>query len=159
MFIADGVDSQGYRPATPEEVLTCAREVLERRFRRGRMLDSPASTQQYLTHRLADKEHEVFVILMLDNRHRLIECVEMFRGTIDGASVHPREVVKECLKMNAAAVIAAHNHPSGVCEPSQADELITRRLREALALVDIRLLDHIVVAGTETLSFASRGLL
>jgi DNA repair protein RadC len=159
MFIADGSESAGYRPATPEEVLACAREGIERRYRRGRKMDSPACSAQFLTHRLAEREHEVFVLLMLDNRHRLIECVEMFRGTIDGASVYPREVVKESLRLNAAAVIAAHNHPSGVCEPSQADQILTRRIREALALVDIRLLDHIIVAGSDTVSLAQRGLL
>jgi DNA repair protein RadC len=159
MYIADTSESSGYRPATGDEVLTCAREVLERRFRRGVTLDSPTSTHQYLTHRLADRDHEVFTLLLLDNRHRLIECVELFRGTIDGASVYPREVVKEALRHNAAAVIACHNHPSGVSEPSQADQILTRRLQEALSLVDIRLLDHVIVAGTTAVSLASRGLM
>jgi DNA repair protein RadC len=99
------------------------------------------------------------MLLLLDSRHRLIRALELFRGTIDGASVHPREVVKEALRHNAAACVFAHNHPSGVAEASQADELITRRLREALALVDIRVLDHIIVGGGEALSFAERGLL
>jgi DNA repair protein RadC len=98
-------------------------------------------------------------MLVLDNRHRLIEYVELFRGTVDGASVHPREVVKETLKRNGAAVIFAHNHPSGHAEPSQADELITRRLRDALALIDVRVLDHFIVGDDKTLSFAERGLL
>ena len=101
----------------------------------------------------------MFCCLYLDNRHRLIAFDELFRGTIDGASVHPREVVREALAHNAAALILAHNHPSGVAEPSRADELITQRLRDALALVDIRVLDHLIVAGPETLSFAERGLL
>jgi len=96
---------------------------------------------------------------LLDNRNRVIEFVELFRGTIDGASVHPREVVREALARNAAAVIFAHPHPSGVAEPSQADELITRRLREALQLVDIRVIDHFIVAGGETMSMAEHGLL
>ena len=96
---------------------------------------------------------------LLDKRHRLISYQEMFQGTIDGASVHPREVVKEALKQNAASVILAHPHPSGVAEPSQADELITQRLKEALGLVDIRILDHIIVAGGDTISFAEKGLL
>jgi DNA repair protein RadC len=104
-------------------------------------------------------EREVFGCLFLDNRHRLIALEEMFLGTIDGASVHPREVVKRALKLNAAAVILAHNHPSGVAEPSQADELITARIRDALALVDIRVLDHLVVGGTTVTSFAERGLI
>jgi DNA repair protein RadC len=96
---------------------------------------------------------------LLDKRHRLISYQEMFQGTIDGASVHPREVVKEALKQNAAAVILVHNHPSGVQEPSQADELITARVKEALALIDVRLVDHMVLAGSSVLSFAQEGLL
>ena len=117
------------------------------------------TTRRFLSARLRDQPHELFCCLHLDNRHRLIAFDELFRGTIDGASVHPREVVKQALARNAAAVILAHNHPSGVAEPSQADELITRRLREALALVDIRVLDHCIVADTGCLSFAERGLL
>jgi DNA repair protein RadC len=108
--------------------------------------------------RLSARDHEVFTVIFMDNRHRVIECLEMFRGTIDGASVHPREVVKEALQRNAAAVILCHNHPSGVAEPSQADELITRRLQDSLALIDVRLLDHLIVAGGEVISLAERGL-
>jgi DNA repair protein RadC len=147
------------RPATPDEILAAARTVLSHRIRRGVTLDSPIATRQYLCLKLGAREHEVFTVLLLDNRHRLIECLEMFRGTIDGASVHPREVVKEALRSNAAAVILAHNHPSGVAEPSQADELITRRLREALEMVDIRVLDHLIIAGGDIVSFAERGLI
>jgi len=159
LFALDADATSGYREATPEEVMLVAGRILSRRFRRGVVIDSPSATHRYLTHRLADLGHEVFTVLFLDNRHRLIEYQEMFRGTIDGASVHPREVVREALRLNAAAVILAHNHPSGVCEPSQADQLITQRLRDALALVDIRVLDHVIVAGSDTLSFASRGLM
>jgi DNA repair protein RadC len=108
---------------------------------------------------LRDRAYEVFCCLHLDNRHRLIAFDELFRGTIDGASVHPREVVRQALARNAAAVILAHNHPSGVAEPSQADELITHRLKEALALVDIRLLDHLIVGDGSCVSFAEKGLL
>ncbi len=104
-------------------------------------------------------EHEVFAVLLLDTRHRLIEYVELFRGTIDGASVHPREVVKLALARNAAAIILAHPHPSGIAEPSAADELITQRLKEALGLVDIRVLDHLIIAGGEAVSLCERGLL
>ena len=147
------------RPATEAEILDAARAMLARRVRRGRALSNPRHTREYLQLELAPREHEVFAILFLDNRHRVIEFVPLFRGTIDGASVHPREVVKEALSRNAAAVILAHNHPSGVAEPSQADELITNRLRDALALVDVRVLDHLVVTGDAIVSFAERGLL
>ena len=159
LFTVKENTSSDFRLATPEEIMLAAASVMSRRFRRGSALDSPNATRQFLMHQLAERGHEVFAVLFLDNRHRLIECQEMFRGTIDGASVHPREVVKEALRLNAAAVILAHNHPSGVCEPSQADQLITQRLREALALVDIRVLDHLIVAGCQTLSFAERGIL
>ena len=147
------------RPATDEEVLDAARSILAQRVRRGRPLTSPRHTRDYLRHQLAPLEHEVFAILFLDNRHRVIEFAPLFRGTVDGASVHPREVVKEALARNAAAVILAHNHPSGIAEPSQADELITARLRDALALVDVRVLDHFVVTGDAIVSFVERGLL
>ncbi|GMU68405.1 MAG: hypothetical protein AMXMBFR37_07380 [Steroidobacteraceae bacterium] len=147
------------RRALDEEILASARLVMQKRVRRGVRLESPQLTQSYLIQHLGVAEHEVFMLLLLDSRHRLIRALELFRGTIDGASVHPREVVKEALRHNAAACVFAHNHPSGVAEASQADELITRRLREALALVDIRVLDHIIVGGGEALSFAERGLL
>jgi DNA repair protein RadC len=128
-------------------------------LRNGPALDSPQATRDFLVTRLRDTPHELFCCLHLDNRHRLIAFEELFRGTIDGASVYPREVVKQALARNAAAVILAHNHPSGVAEPSQADELVTRRLREALQLVDIRVLDHLIVADNGCLSFAERGLI
>jgi DNA repair protein RadC len=139
--------------------LELARRYYAEAMRTGPLLDSPAATHRFLISRLRDQPHEVFCCLHLDNRHRLIAFDELFRGTIDGASVHPREVVKQALARNAAAVILAHNHPSGVSEPSQADQLITQRLREALALVDIRVLDHCIVADNGCLSFAERGLL
>ena len=125
----------------------------------GPPLANPRATRDYLRARLRDRDHEVFCCLFLDNRHRVIAFDEVFRGTIDGASVHPRDVVKLALARNAAAVILAHNHPSGIAEPSQADEMITGRLRDALALVDIRVLDHIVVGDGVCVSFAERGLL
>ena len=147
------------RAATANEIIAAARRVMTRRVRRGTAMDSPRAVREFLTVKLGHLEHELFAVLLLDTRHRLIEYVELFRGTIDGASVHPREVVKLALAHNAAALVLAHPHPSGAAEPSQADELVTRRLREALALVDIRVLDHIVVAGGEAISFAERGLL
>lgn len=125
----------------------------------GPPLANPRATRDYLRARLRDRDHEVFCCLFLDNRHRVIAFEEVFRGTIDGASVHPRDVVKLALARNAAAVILAHNHPSGIAEPSQADEMITARLRDALALVDIRVLDHIVVGDAACVSFAERGLI
>ena len=121
-------------------------------------LTSPQDSKDYVKLKLATYEHEVFACLFLDQRHRVICFEEMFKGTIDGANVYPREVVKATLKHNAAAVIFAHNHPSGNAEPSQSDERITKRLKDALALIDVRVLDHLVV-GEDVISFAERGLL
>lgn len=134
------------------------RQALEN-LRRGSVLESPQHTRHYLSLRLRDYPFEVFACLFLDNRHRVIEFEELFRGTIHGASVHPREVVKKALGHNAAAVIFAHNHPSGVAEPSTADQQITSQLVKALGLVDVRVLDHLVVGDGEIVSFAERGLL
>jgi DNA repair protein RadC len=159
LYIADENTATGYREATLDEIMAGARQALRNRVRRGTVFSSTEITMNYLSARLAQRPHEVFTLIYLDNRHRLIACQDLFRGTVDGSAVHPREVVKEALKHNAAAVILAHNHPSGVAEPSQADEQITRRVRDALALVDIRVLDHIIVAGGDTTSFAERGLL
>jgi DNA repair protein RadC len=136
-----------------------ARRYYEQSLVVGESLRSPADTEAYLLARLGHLHHELFCCLYLDNRHRVLEFQELFRGTIDGTSVYPREVVKEALGINAAAVIVAHNHPSGVAEPSQADERITRRLKAALELVDIRLLDHLVVGDSEAISLAARGVL
>lgn len=136
-----------------------ARRYFEASVKVGQPLTSPADTEDYLKARLRDLPHEVFCCLYLDNRHRVLSFAELFRGTIDGTSVYPREVVKEALAENAAAVIVAHNHPSGVAEPSQADARITRRLKAALELVDIRLLDHLIVGEGRSTSLASRGLI
>jgi DNA repair protein RadC len=150
---------QGFRTAAPEEVIRAARDHMTSRCRRGRSMNSPRAIRDFLSLKLGTLEHEMFCVLLLDKRNRLIEYVELFRGTIDGASVHPREVVKLALAKNAASVVFAHPHPSGVAEPSQADELITQRLKDALGLVDIRVLDHLIVAGGEVTSFAERGLI
>lgn len=147
------------RFAQLQAAVEIARRHLSEILRAGPSLASPKATRDYLAARLRDLEHEVFCCLLLDNRHRLLHVEELFRGTIDGASVHPREVVKLALQRNCAAVIVAHNHPSGVAEPSAADEQITRRVKEALALVDIRLLDHIIVGDGACVSLAERGLL
>jgi DNA repair protein RadC len=145
--------------AQMQAALELARRHYQELMQSGPALANPRATREFLRMRLRDLDHEVFCCLYLDNRHRVIAFEELFRGTIDGASVHPREVVKRALARNAAALILAHNHPSGIAEPSQADELITRRLKEALALVDIRVLDHLVVGDGQCASFAERGLL
>ena len=154
---APGLGAAQY--ATMQAALELARRHYQQLMTTGSALANPRATRDFLRMRLRDLPHEVFCVVFLDNRNRVIAFEELFRGTIDGASVHPREVVKEALGRNAAAVIFAHNHPSGVAEPSQADELITRRLREALALVDIRVVDHFIVGDGVCMSFAERGLL
>jgi len=136
-----------------------ARRYFEETLPRGEAIRSPADTETFLLARLRDRPHEVFCCLYLDNRHRVLCFEELFRGTIDGTSVYPREIVKQALAVNAAAIILAHNHPSGVAEPSQADERITRRIRSALELVDIRLLDHLIIGDGTSISLASRGML
>ena len=152
---------RGMGPARWAEI-QAALELVRRhhleRLRAGPSLTSPRAAREFLIARLRDRDHEVFCCLFLDSRHRLICFEELFRGTIDGASVHPREVVKQALRRNATSVILAHNHPSGVAEPSQADEIITTRLRDALALVDIRMLDHLIVGDGACTSLAERGI-
>jgi DNA repair protein RadC len=156
LFVRDG---DLFREADAQEVLARAQALITQRFRVGApVLSSPNRTREFLRLMLGALDHEVFSVLFLDNRHRLIEYVELFRGTIDGASVHPREVVKEALARNAAALVLAHVHPSGVASPSHADEQITQRLKAALALIDIRVLDHFVV-GETIVSMAELGLL
>ena len=148
-----------YRPARAEEVLSHARRVLAHRVRRGATMSSPQAVKDHLRLQIGMLEHEVFCVLFLDAQHRIIALKEMFRGTVSQTSVYPREVVKEALSVNAAAVILAHNHPSGAVEPSRADEFLTQTLKTAVALVDVRVLDHLVVAGADVVSFAERGLL
>lgn len=142
-----------------QAALEIGRRVLAEQVHQGSGLSSPADTRRYLMSCLRDLPVEVFCCLFLDNRHRVLAFEELFRGTLNGAAVYPREVVKRALKHNAAAVIFAHNHPSGVAEPSQADEQLTQRLCEALALVEVRVLDHFVVGEGTPVSFAERGLL
>jgi DNA repair protein RadC len=141
-----------------QAVLEMARRHLSEQLERQDCLTSPAQTTNYLRARLRDYDYEVFACLMLDNRNRVIAFRELFRGTIDGASVYPREVVKQALADNAAAIILAHNHPSGISEPSQADIRITGRLKQALQLVDIRVLDHVIVGDSVT-SLSEQGLI
>jgi len=152
-------DQQGrYHVATTDQILEAARQVIEHKMQRGATFTSPTFVKEYLRTKLAGFEHEVFSVLFLDTKCRLIEYAEMFRGTIDKASVYPREVVKAALRLNAAALILAHNHPSGNPEPSEADKQLTQRIKDALALVEVRTLDHVIVGGADTMSFAERGL-
>ena len=142
-----------------QSVLAAAHEILTTRMKHGDALNSPATVRDYLRLLLHDREHEVFVVVLLDAQNRVLTTEELFRGTLTQTSVYPREVVKVALRHNAAGVIFAHNHPSGVAEPSQADQLLTTSLKQALALVDIKVLDHFIIAGTAALSFSERGLL
>jgi len=142
-----------------QAVLELSRRYLREELGERDVLSDPAATRRFLKMRLRGHPNEVFACLFLDNRHRLIEYNELFRGTIDGASVHPRAVVHAAMRCNAAAVIFAHNHPSGAIEPSAADLAITRRLREALAYFDVHVLDHVIVGDGEGVSLAERGLL
>jgi len=154
---AQGMGAARY--ATLQAVLELARRHFQELMQSGPALLNPQATRDFLHTRLRDLPHEVFCCLYLDNRHRVIGFEELFRGTLDGASVHPREVVKRALAHNAAAVIFAHNHPSGVAEPSASDEQITHRLKAALQLVEIRVLDHLIVGDNRCESLAERGLL
>ena len=142
-----------------QAVLEMARRALAETLRSGDALGSPAAVRDFLRLTLARREHEVFLAVLLDSQNRVLVCEELFRGTLTQTSVYPREVVKCALSRNAAAVIFAHNHPSGVAEPSHADQILTQSLKQALALVDIKVLDHFIVAGAASLSFAERGLL
>lgn len=158
IFVRNG---RRYSPAPESVVMDIAREIAVRELKAaGPILSSPKSARDFLLLQIGSLEHEEFTVLYLNSRHKLITFERLFRGTVDGASVHPREVVKNALAHNAVAVILAHNHPSGIAEPSQADEVITTRLRDALALVEIRLLDHLIVGpGGVCTSLAEKGLI
>ncbi len=146
-------------PQTEADVLEAAEDILRRRLERLGSIGNPSESSNFLRMRLGALPHEEFHILWLDNRHRILSCQKLFTGTIDGASVHPREVVRAALTCNASAAILAHNHPSGVAEPSAADRAITRELRDALQLIGVRILDHIVVSAGDCVSMAARGLI
>jgi DNA repair protein RadC len=152
----------GNKADAPEEIQV-ARELLTRflheEMKDGDAMNSPQAVKDFLTLHFAGQQYESFVAIFLDAQHRVIKASELFRGTLTQTSVYPREIVKAALKHNCAAVIFAHNHPSGVCEPSQSDRMLTDALKQALALVDVRVLDHIIAAGNKTLSFAERGLI
>jgi DNA repair protein RadC len=152
------VDGQ-YRAARADEVLSQARRVLSQRVRRGATMSSPQTVKDYLRLEIGTLEHEVFCVLFLDAQHRIIAFRQMFRGTMSQTSVYPREVVKEALSLNSAAVALSHNHPSGSATASSADVHLTQALKAALALVDVRVIDHIVVTGAEVCSFAEMGRL
>ena len=143
----EGLAPEDITEPEAESLVDLALQVLAARNRKGQAIGSPTETRAYLRLRLAERPSEVFACLYLDTRHRVIALEELFQGTIDGASVHPREVVRRALECRAGAVILTHNHPSGVAEPSQADLRITQRLRDALSLVDVRVLDHVIVAA------------
>lgn len=147
-----------YRKASDHEIIETAKQLINARYAQGTEISAPKDTHDFLKLELGAVEHELFAVMWLDNRHRVIAFETLFRGTIDGASVYPREVVKSALAHNAAACILCHNHPSGQAEPSEADKNITEKVRSALALVDVRTLDHVVVAET-TYSFAEHGLI
>lgn len=148
-----------YRPASANEVLRAAEQVLAGQMRGCDALTSPQVVRDFLKVKLGTLEHEMFSVIHLDAQNRVIDYAEMFRGTITQTSVYPREVVKEALARNSAALLLVHNHPSGAAEPSRTDELLTQTLKSALALVDVRVLDHLIVAGNTILSLAERGLL
>ncbi len=149
----------GYRVATPSKICEAASAYLFKKItKESPKIESPREAGEFLKNQ-AGLNHEQFGIVFLDNRHRVVEVKIMFKGSIDSAMVHPREVVREALDLNAAAVVLFHNHPSGGCEPSMADIKITKMLKEALALFDIRIIDHLLVAGVKCVSFAERGAL
>ncbi len=147
------------KAVTLKQISSVLSELLAEQFELGEPLESPTKTINFLRSKLALIEHEVFGCLFLNNKHQILEYEELFTGTINGASVYPREVVKRALHHNAASVIFSHNHPSGTPEPSQADKAITEQLKDALSLIDVRVLDHIIIGGVETVSFAERGFL
>lgn len=157
LFVMD--DAGQYVTASEDHIISCAKLALELQIKRGPMLNSPPCVKDYLTLKLGNLDHEVFCVVFMDAQHRVIECQEMFRGTLTQCSVYAREVVKEALKLSAASVIFSHNHPSGTLEPSRADELLTQSLKSALQMVDVRVLDHIIVGAGGAMSFAERGLL
>lgn len=146
-------------PATEDDILQAAEDILRRRVERCGALSKPSDSAEFLRMRLGAKQHEEFHAVWLDNRHRIIGVECLFKGTLDSASVYPREVVRAALRQNASAVVFSHCHPSGIAEASVADRSITLELRKALALIEVRVLDHIIVAATETTSMAERGLM
>lgn len=147
-------------PLTEKQIINAAKSIIRNQYSQKRVtIDAPGKSKQAASIFLSSYEHEVFACIFLNNKHEVLSIEEMFRGTIDNASVHPREVLKRCLEVNAAAVIFAHNHPSGDAKPSQSDVSITKVLNDALGLIDIRVLDHIIVGGLDACSLAEKGLM
>jgi len=144
---------------TEKQILKAAKAILKKQFTKGKAFTNPNMVKNHLMFKYANYEHEVFICIFLDNQHRIIKEVEMFRGTIDSASVYPREVVKKALEVNAAAVIFSHNHPSGESTPSEADKHITEKLKSALGLIEVSILDHFIIGGAGLYSFAEHGLI
>lgn len=161
-MLLQSIDPPPYGPASSDDdVIAHALRILDSRVRTGPLFDSPAKIRDYLRLYFAeasDQGREEFAVLFLDSSHRLIETATLFRGTLSATSVYPREVVKESLSRNAAAVVFAHNHPSGSAEPSRADEYLTQTLKSSLQLIDVRVLDHFVIGNPHIVSFAERGL-
>ncbi|MHB8409373.1 MAG: RadC family protein [Acidiferrobacterales bacterium] len=147
------------RIVSESDIINAAKAILAKRHASGSTFESPEAVRDYLMVQLGGLESERFDVLYLDQRHRLIAHETAFNGTINGCAVYPREIVRQAILHNAAAVIFAHNHPSGVAEPSRSDEILTHRLREALTVIDVRTLDHVVVGAGESVSFADRGLI
>lgn len=148
-----------YRQIASDQLLQAAQQVLLDRVRGSDVLSSPQIVRDYLRVRLSGLEHEMFAVVHLDSQNRVIDYVEMFRGSVSQTSVYPREVVRECLLRNTAGLVLVHNHPSGSLQPSRADEVLTQTLKSALQLIDVRVLDHLIVAGSDILSMAERGLM
>lgn len=147
-----------YRPAEADEVLLAAQQLLAAQVRGSDLMDSPAVVKDFLRARLGSLPHEVFAVVHLDSQNRVLDYVEMFRGTVSQTSVYPREVVRDALLRNSCALVLVHNHPSGAARPSRADEYLTQTLKQAAALVDVRVLDHFIVAGDAVNSMAEQGL-
>lgn len=159
-FIADNNGKyKAKRALSEKQILKAAKAILKKQFTKGKAFTNPNTVKNHLMFEYANYEHEVFICIFLGNQHRIIKEVEMFRGTIDSASIYPREVVKKALELNAAAVMFAHNHPSGISTPSHADKQITEKLKQALGLIDINVLDHFIIGGACIYSFAENGLI
>lgn len=153
-----GLDQKSFTQEEQEEIIRLALNILKRRYRPGQLLTTPTEVSEFLRLHLQDKTNEIFGCIFLSTRHHIIEVADLFQGTVDGASVHPRVILQKALEINAAALVLFHNHPSGVAEPSADDRRITEKVRDAAAYLDIRVLDHLIVGATEVVSMAERGL-